>query len=182
AHFAGSRESPRLAPPRDLGATSRRVDAEAAALPCFDAGRPILRLVGRDVLVEPEDVLQVVANALEVRPRRERSEHRWNPWGGDFMRSYGRFVFVFVFALAATFALTSAQRNSARAATPSSGTLGPTGTSVTWDGFIAAAAASASEGTCVEGVNCDTFVLNVSGLPADWTGKVVDVRISWLNP
>ncbi|HEV8685961.1 MAG TPA: DUF11 domain-containing protein [Gaiellaceae bacterium] len=98
------------------------------------------------------------------------------------MRSYGRFVFVLVLALAATVALTSAQRNSARAATPSSGTLGPTGPSVTWDGFIAAAAASASEGTCVEGVTCDTFVLNVSGLATDWTGKVVDVRISWVNP
>src|SRR5438093_9040179 len=98
------------------------------------------------------------------------------------MRSYGRVAFVLVLVLTAAFALASAQRNSASAATPSSGTLGPTGPPVTWDGFIAAGAASASEATCVEGVNCDTFVLNVSGLPGDWTGKIVDVRISWLNP
>jgi uncharacterized repeat protein (TIGR01451 family) len=86
-----------------------------------------------------------------------------------------------VLALGLSFFVGSAHR-SADAATPSSGTVGPTGPGVTWDGFTAAAAASASEGTCVEGVTCDTFALNVSGLPSDWTGKVVDVKISWLNP
>ena len=41
---------------------------------------------------------------------------------------------------------------------------------------------SAGESTCVEGVNCDTYTLTVSGTAGDWAGKVVDVRISWLVP
>jgi hypothetical protein len=52
---------------------------------------------------------------------------------------------------------------------------------VSWSG-TAAGGSSANESTCVEGVNCDTFTLNVSGTPSDWTGKVISIRINWTNP
>ena len=69
-----------------------------------------------------------------------------------------------------------------QAATPPSGTIGPTATTpVAWDG-PATGGASANESTCIEGTNCDTFTLNVSGTPADWAGKLVDVHISWTIP
>ena len=92
----------------------------------------------------------------------------------------GRVVFaVLVLGIGAALFLGSAQRG-AIAASPPSGTVTPTG-SVSWNG-TPLAGASAGESSCVEGVNCDTFALNVSGTPGDWTGKVVDVRIAWLNP
>src|SRR5205823_3812791 len=62
-----------------------------------------------------------------------------------------------------------------------SGTVNTTGPGVAWDG-TALGGSSAGESTCVEGVNCDTYTLTVSGAAADWAGKVVDVRISWLVP
>ena len=65
------------------------------------------------------------------------------------------------------------------AAIPSAGSIGPAGPPVTWDGFFAAAAAAPGEEECLEGVNCDTFVLNVEGAPADWAGKLVQVSIQW---
>src|SRR5207244_12839872 len=72
-------------------------------------------------------------------------------------------------------------RQGAPAANPSAGTVGATGPGVAWDG-TAVGGSSAGESTCVEGVNCDTYTLTVAGTTADWTGKVVDVRISWLVP
>jgi len=42
--------------------------------------------------------------------------------------------------------------------------------------------AGANETTCVEGANCDTFKLTLSGTEEDWAGKVVNVHISWTNP
>ena len=68
-----------------------------------------------------------------------------------------------------------------QAATPSSGTIGPNDPPVAWQGPLTGGA-SASEATCVEGLNCDTFTLTVGGAPADWTGKIVSVRISWIVP
>src|SRR6202158_4336380 len=57
--------------------------------------------------------------------------------------------------------------------------LGPLQVSAsTWPG-TATGGASATEGTCQEGLNCDTFTLTVSGSPADWTGKVILIRIGW---
>ena len=67
------------------------------------------------------------------------------------------------------------------AAVPPSGTVSPTGSYVTWSGS-AVGTGSADESTCAEGVNCDTFTLNVSGVPADWTGKQVAVKIEWIVP
>src|SRR5881392_3253175 len=56
-----------------------------------------------------------------------------------------------------------------RSATPNCGTLGPTGPTVNWVG-TATGGSSLDESTCVEGVNCDTFVLTLSGTPTNWTG------------
>ena len=65
------------------------------------------------------------------------------------------------------------------AANPTTGTISPTSSPVVWDG-VAAGGTSNGEGTCVEGVNCDTLTLTVSGTPGDWAGKVIRVDISWV--
>jgi hypothetical protein len=65
------------------------------------------------------------------------------------------------------------------AANPTSGTITPSSPPVTWMA-TAAGGASNGEDTCVEGVNCDTFTLTVSGTPADWAGKKINVSISWV--
>src|SRR5437016_7879979 len=64
-----------------------------------------------------------------------------------------------------------------RSATPSSGTLGPTGPTVNWVG-TAAGGSSLDESTCVEGVNCDTFILSLSGTPSNWTGLKARIVIT----
>jgi len=65
---------------------------------------------------------------------------------------------------------------SALASTPTSGSIGPAGPSVTWNG-TAAGTGAANETVCVEGVNCDTFTLNVA--PGDYTGKAISIKIAW---
>lgn len=67
------------------------------------------------------------------------------------------------------------------AADPASASFGPTDTIKTWDG-TAVGGASAGIDTCVYGVNCDKFVVNVTGTEADWEGKVINVAIEWLIP
>ena len=70
-----------------------------------------------------------------------------------------------------------------QASSPTSGGLNPaTGTSVTWNGTAPGGASPEGETTCVEGVNCDTYTLSLSGSPADWSGKIVKVRLDWLAP
>ena len=67
-----------------------------------------------------------------------------------------------------------------RAANPTSGSIGPTSSSsVIWDATLAGGTYD-GESTCVEGVNCDTFTLTVTGTPADWSGKRVQVLMSWV--
>ena len=66
-----------------------------------------------------------------------------------------------------------------RAANPTSGTIAVNSSPVTWTG-TAAGGAYNGEGTCVEGVNCDTFTLTVAGTPADWAGKRIQVDMSWV--
>lgn len=66
----------------------------------------------------------------------------------------------------------------ARAASPSSGTLSPTSGPLTWKG-TATGTGSASEATCQEGINCDTFQLTLSGVTADYAGYLVPVRLDW---
>jgi hypothetical protein len=66
-------------------------------------------------------------------------------------------------------------------ANPGSGTLNPTlGTSVTWTGTATGGTAS-GETSCIEGENCDTFLLTLTGAPVDWAGKRVRVTLNWLN-
>ena len=70
----------------------------------------------------------------------------------------------------------------AQASNPGSGTLAPTAAApVAWSGT--ALGGTTEQGIpCTYGQNCDTFTLTLSGSPADWTGKVARVRISWLAP
>src|SRR6266404_351534 len=81
-------------------------------------------------------------------------------------------VFLVVFALSTT---------SLRSAAPSSGTLNPGGPVVNWAG-TATGGSSLDESTCVEGVNCDTFILTLSGTPTDWTGLKARIVISSPDP
>src|SRR5712692_3054129 len=81
-------------------------------------------------------------------------------------------VFLVVFALFTT---------GLRSATPSAGTLNPGGPTVSWAG-TAAGGGSLDESTCVEGVNCDTFTLTLSGTPTDWTGLKARIVISSPDP
>src|SRR5881392_150143 len=66
-------------------------------------------------------------------------------------------------------------------ATPSSGTLNPGGPQVNWVG-TAVGGGSLDESTCVDGVNCDTFVVTLSGTPTNWTGKKARVTVSCADP
>ncbi len=82
--------------------------------------------------------------------------------------------------LLAILALCAMPGGTARAASPSTGTVSPTGAALAWSG-TASGTGSANEATCVEGVNCDTFTLTLAGAPADYAGKVVAVKIAWTN-
>lgn len=68
-------------------------------------------------------------------------------------------------------------------ADPQGGTVtGTAGSNVTWTGDGAAGGA-AGEDTCgPPDTNCDSYELMVSGSPSNYTGKVVQVEISWLVP
>ena len=81
-------------------------------------------------------------------------------------------VFLVVFALFTT---------GLRSATPSAGTLNPGGPTVNWAG-TAVGGGSTDESTCVEGVNCDTFILTLSGTPTTWTGRKARIVISDADP
>ena len=80
----------------------------------------------------------------------------------------------------------------AKASSPASGTLDPAATApVTWGGTATGPAAPSLPSfagvpgllpSCVEGVNCDSFLLNIAGTTDDWTGKVARIRIDWLLP
>jgi len=65
------------------------------------------------------------------------------------------------------------------AANPTTGTMSPTSAPVSWTG-TAVGGAYNGESTCAEGVNCDTFTLTVTGTPGDWSGKRIQVAMSWV--
>jgi hypothetical protein len=73
---------------------------------------------------------------------------------------------------------------------PSSGTLNPTATTpLTWIGTAPGGATPnaplgliGGEDLCQEGLNCDTFTLTVGGTAADWSGKLVRIKLEWLLP
>ena len=67
----------------------------------------------------------------------------------------------------------------ARSAVPANGSLGPSGSPISWDGNATGSGAANGEATCVEGVNCDTFTLTVTGTQADWTNARIAVTIYW---
>src|SRR6201993_3285404 len=81
-------------------------------------------------------------------------------------------IFLIVFGLF-TSRLHSAQ--------PTSGTLNPGGPAVNWVG-TAVGGGSTDESTCVEGVNCDTFTLTLSGTPPNWSGLKARIVISCADP
>jgi hypothetical protein len=76
------------------------------------------------------------------------------------------------------FGLSTARLHSAQ---PASGTLNPTGPQVNWVG-TAVGGGSADESTCVEGANCDTFVITLSGAPTNWAGLKARITISSADP
>ena len=66
-----------------------------------------------------------------------------------------------------------------RAANPTSGTLAPTATAAaTWAG-TGVGGTTNGESSCVEGTNCDSFTLTISGNPSDWAGKSAHIEINW---
>src|ERR1044072_1429113 len=86
-----------------------------------------------------------------------------------------------------TFALSGLDR--ARASNPTGGTINPTATTpLTWTGTAVAGGTLnapvgiAGEDLCQEGLTCDTFTLTVGGTTADWTGKLIHIKIEWLLP
>jgi hypothetical protein len=68
----------------------------------------------------------------------------------------------------------------ARAANPTNGALGWADSSTSWIG-TASGSGSADESTCVEGVNCDSYSLTVTGTPAEWhvANKGIRINIDW---
>src|SRR6266705_894873 len=76
------------------------------------------------------------------------------------------------------FGLFTARLHSAQ---PSSGTLNPAGPQVNWVG-TAVGGGSLDESTCVDGVNCDTFVVTLSGTPTNWTGLNAHIVVSCADP
>lgn len=72
---------------------------------------------------------------------------------------------------------------SVRAAVPASGDLSATSSAaIEWDGSATAGAAPGGEPSCVDGVNCDVFTINLSGDPADYAGKQLVINLSWTIP
>src|ERR1041384_1240610 len=77
----------------------------------------------------------------------------------------------------------------ARASSPAAGTINATATTpVTWTGTatggggLNAPLLLGGEDLCQEGLTCDTFTLTVGGTTADWSGKLIHVKIEWLLP
>ena len=69
-------------------------------------------------------------------------------------------------------------RRVASAASPAEGTL-TAAAPLTWQGFPGPAASPDGETTCLEGTNCDTFVVRVEA--GNHVGKRVRFRITWQN-
>jgi hypothetical protein len=68
-----------------------------------------------------------------------------------------------------------------RSALPSGDTLNPGGPNLNWSG-TGTGPSSVDESTCVEGVNCDTYVLTLSGTPTNWAGLKARITISAADP
>src|ERR1051326_7617985 len=76
------------------------------------------------------------------------------------------------------------------ASSPAGGAISSTATTpVTWIGTGTGGGALnaplgliGGEDLCQEGINCDTFTLNVGGNPSDWSGKLIRIKVEWLLP
>jgi len=68
-----------------------------------------------------------------------------------------------------------------QSATPSSGTLNSAGPQLNWVG-TAVGGGSLDESTCVDGINCDTFSITLSGMATNWTGLKARITISCADP
>jgi hypothetical protein len=73
------------------------------------------------------------------------------------------------------------------AATPSSGTISTSATSVAWDGFPGPAVSSdqlnqtsTGDVNCTDGTNCDAYTLKLA--PGDYTGKRIHFSVTWTSP
>jgi len=69
----------------------------------------------------------------------------------------------------------------AQAANPASGSLSPAGSALTWTGTESGGSSTTGEAGCTEGVSCDSYLLTLTGLPADWAGRVANVKITYLT-
>ncbi len=69
--------------------------------------------------------------------------------------------------------------SSAHASVPSAGIIHPNDTSITWQPNAIGTGATDETTATIEGVNGDTFTLTVAGLPTDWVGKTIRVKIGW---
>jgi len=91
-----------------------------------------------------------------------------------------RWIFL-VFAVALLLTNSSSLFRS-NAANPSSATITPTTTTpLIWDG-TAPGGASDGETSCVEGVNCDTFTLTLSGSKSHWANRQAHIKVGWDDP
>jgi Fibronectin type III domain len=104
--------------------------------------------------------------------------------GNRFSR---RFLIAVSFVVA-LLALALPGLNSSSASSPSGGIITPT-TTLTWIGTATGGGALNAplglingEDLCQEGLSCDTFTLTVGGTTADWSGKLIHVKIEWLLP
>lgn len=69
------------------------------------------------------------------------------------------------------------------ASSPATGSISATSTApLTWTGTAPATGSAQGEDTCVDGVNCDTFTLTISGTASDWAGYAVKVDLGWSLP
>ncbi len=99
-------------------------------------------------------------------------------------------VFIALIFLAALLAPALPGINSTSASSPSGATINPTATTpLTWIGTATGGGALNAplglinpEDLCQEGLTCDTFTLTVGGTAADWSGKLIRVKIEWLLP
>jgi hypothetical protein len=68
------------------------------------------------------------------------------------------------------------------ASQPAAASLSATGSAIAFNGNALGGSSPEAETTCVEGVNCDSFLLTLNGTTDDWNGKNARVSLSWLLP
>ncbi len=102
-----------------------------------------------------------------------------------------RFVWrISIAATLVTLAIALSVFRTTSASTPTGATINPTATApITWTGTGTGGGALndpvgvlGGEDLCQEGLSCDTFTLTVGGTTADWSGKLIRVKIEWQLP